>query len=119
MAKRDVVMYFLQVQNQYQELLGDVKDLEEALKSKHIEQEQFDLAKKDIDVVKDNYERLAYIMMLLNKPQRKKKQAGEEAVNKKWYDYLKGASKEAIIDENKDALADFKKIVKGIIDGTR
>ena len=31
---------------------------------------------------------------------------------KEWYDYLEGSSKEAILDENKDALADFKKYVR-------
>lgn len=117
MAKKDVVLYFLQVQNQYLEMVENVKDLEEALKTKYIEQEQFDLAQREIEVVKNNYERLVYIMMLLNKPQRKKKQAKEEQENKYWYDYLKGASKESIIDENKDALADFKKMVKEFKDG--
>lgn len=112
MAKKDVVLYFLQVQNQYMEMLDEVKDLEEALKTKHIEQEQFDAVQKDIEIIKNNYERLAYIMMLLNKPQRKRKQLKEEQENKYWYDYLKGASKEAIMNEDKDALEDFKKLVK-------
>lgn len=118
MAKRDVVLYFLQVQNQYMEMLDNVKDLESALKNKHIEQEQFDNMQRDIALIKENYERLVYILMLLNKPNRKNKQSKEENINKQWYDYLKGASKEAILDENRDALVDFKKMVKEFKDGT-
>lgn len=117
MARRDVIMYFLEVQNQYMEMVENVKDLEDALKGNFIDQEQFDAAQTEIKVLKDNYERLAYILMLLNKPKRKSKQVKEEKQNKEWYDYLKGASKEAILDENKDALADLKKIIKEIKDG--
>lgn len=118
MAKKDVVLYFLQVQSQYMEMLDNVKELESSLKTKHIEQEQFDNIQKDIATIKENYERLVYILMLLNKPNKKKKQIKEEKVNKQWYDYLKGASKEAILNEDKDALTDFKKLVKEFKDGT-
>ena len=117
MAKRDVVLYFLQVQNKYLEMLENVKDLEEALKTNHIEQSQFEDAQKEIETIKNNYERLAYVMLLLNKPNRKKKQLKEERENKYWYDYLQGSSKEAILDENKSALVDFKELVKRLKDG--
>ena len=51
-------------------------------------------------------------MVLLNKPNRRSKK--EDESSKQWYSYLKGASKESIIDENRDALVDFKKLVKEI-----
>lgn len=112
MAVRDVKLYFLQVQNQYQELLDRVDDLEEALKDDILTEEQFETAKKSIDIVKDNYERLAYIMMLLNKPKRSDKAIKYDKTYKEWYDYLSGASKEAIMKENYDALVDFREFAK-------
>ena len=77
-----------------------------------IEQDRLDSELKEIQVIKQNYERIAYIMMLLNKPNRKSKEAKEETMNRKWYDYLKGSGKEAILNENRDALADLKKFLE-------
>lgn len=112
MAKRDLNLYYLQVQNQYFELQDQIKDLEIALKDNILTEEQFEEAMKSINVVKDNYERLSYVMMLLNKPKKSNKEAKYEKTFKEWYDYLKGSSKEAIIDENYDALVDFRKFSK-------
>ncbi len=114
MAKKDVVLYFLQVQNQYIELLNNVKDLKEALQGGYLDEEHFQQAQTEIDIVKNNYERLAYVMMLLNQPQRKSKKDRELKENLEWYNALQGSSKEAILDENRDALADFKKLIKEI-----
>ena len=112
MAIRDVKLYFLQVQSQYQELLDEVDDLEKALADDILTEEQFETAKKSIDIIKGNYERLAYIIMLLNKPKRKDKAEKYEKTYKEWFDYLKGNSKQAVYDENYDALVDFRKFAK-------
>lgn len=114
MARKHVVQYFLEVQNQYFEMLDNVKELDAAAKKGLVGQDRLDEATKDIDNLKANYERIAFIMMLLNKPNRKSKNKKEEYQNKQWYNYLKGASKEAILDENKDVLADLKKLIKEI-----
>ena len=112
MAKRDVVQYYLEQQSLYFELINNVKDLDDAFKAGIIDESQLKQAQQEIDVVKNNYERLSYIMFLLNKPNRKSNKNKEENINKEWYTYLKGSSKEAIYDESRDALADFKKLVK-------
>lgn len=96
-----------------------VQDLKEALDGGYIEQQQFDRAQEEIQIVKNNYERISYIMLLLNKPNRKDKKGREESVNKKWYDALKGSSREALMDENRDALVDFKKIIEEIKDDNK
>jgi hypothetical protein len=44
MAKRDVVLYYLQMQSQYIEMVSMVQDLKEALDGGYIEQQQFDRA---------------------------------------------------------------------------
>ena len=112
MAIRDVKLYFLQVQSQYQELLDEVDDLEKALADDILTEEQFEIAKKSIDIIKGNYERLAYIIMLLNRPKQKDKAVKYEKTYKEWFDYLKGNSKQAVYDENYDALVDFRKFAK-------
>lgn len=116
MAKRDVTLYFLQVQSQYFEMVKLAKELNEELKKGLITQEQLESVQNEMDILKANYERIAYIMLLLNKPNRKSKKSKEESIYKEWYDYLKGASKEAIMDENRDVLCDFKKFIKEIKD---
>ena len=112
MARKDVILYYLQVQNQYFEMVANVKDVEEAIKSGILEQSRADEMTKEIETIKNNYERLSYIMFLMNKPNKTQKQFNEERQNKEWYEYLSGSSKEAIINENNDALADFKKFVR-------
>ncbi len=116
MAKRDVALYFLQVQSQYFDMVKLAKEMNEELKKGFVTQEQVESIQNEMDILKANYERIAYIMLLLNKPNRKSKKSSEESIYKEWYDYLKGASKEAIMDENRDVLCDFKKFVKEIKD---
>lgn len=116
MAKRDVALYFLQVQSQYFEMVKLAKEMNEELKKGFVTQEQVESIQNEMDILKANYERIAYIMLLLNKPNRKSKKSKEESIYKEWYDYLKDASKEAIMDENRDVLCDFKKFIKEIKD---
>jgi len=112
MARKDVVDYFLQQQQVMTEAEKTAKEFDLLFKQGKITKAQLDEANSELDIVKANYTRIAYIMFLLNKPKRKEKQIKEEKVNQKWYDYLQGSSKEAILDESKDALADFKKLVE-------
>ena len=119
MAKRHVIRYFLEVENTYVETMEVLKELQELANQGKVEESTYLNVEKDLEVIKTNYERLAYIIFLLNKPNRVKKNDYEEKVNKSWYDSLKFASKEAIMDESRDALAHFKEIVKGVKNGQR
>ena len=110
MAKRHVVQYFIELENTYVEMQDTVKELQQMAQEGKVEESTYLDAKKDIDVIKTNYERVAYIIYLLNKPNRKSKD--EDDIAKSWYKVLKTASKEAVIDESKDALVHFKKIVE-------
>lgn len=110
MAKRHVVEYYLIMQNQYLEMLDNMKEFEELLKENRITEDEYNAQVAEIENLKANYERISYIMMLLNKPNRKSKE--EVEITKSWYQALSGASKEALIDENKDCLADFKALLK-------
>ena len=112
MAKRHVIQYFLELENTYEEMKDTVKELQEMAVKGNLEESTFLEAKKDLDVIQSNYERVAYIMFLLNKPNKQEKESAEEDVNKQWYDYLKFSSKEAIVDESKDALSHLKELIK-------
>lgn len=109
MAKIDVNLYYLECQNQYFEMLENLPEFKQLAKDGVISQAEYDAALKDLETVKTNYERISYIVFLLNKP---KKKNDKRSAHKEWYDVLKGASKEAILDENYDALADFKLYIK-------
>ena len=112
MAKRDLNRYYLQVQEQYFEMLSIAKELKELYKDKIIDEQRFTDYQAQVEIIKANYERLSYVMLLLNKPNRKDKQALEERQNKEWYDHLKGASKEAILHEDRDALVELKELIR-------
>lgn len=110
MAKRHVQQFYLEQENLYLEMLDNLKDFKELAELGRISQEEYDQAIKEVDLLRSNYERLAYIIMLLNKPN---KEDNEEAdMNRSWYNELKGASKEAILDESKDVLKTLKEMIK-------
>ena len=112
MALKHVKSYFREVEQQYFEMLSDAKDLDEALKGGFLEQEQVDQAKAMMDKIKENYDRLCYIMVLFNKPSRKKSAKKFEKQNSKALDYLKNSSQDAIITENTDVLNNFRAFIK-------
>lgn len=116
MARKHLIAYYLEQQALYLEMLKDIQDIDKDHKEGLIDDERYEqlmsVLSPDIEALKANYERISYIVLLLNKPARDSKGKKYEDVNKEWYDHLQGASREAVLDESKDALADFKKLVK-------
>ena len=110
MAKKHVISYFLEQQSLYFEMLDNLKEFESLAKEGKISQEDYDQMLREVELCKANYERIAYIIMLLNKPNKKDKE--EADINRAWYSQLTGASKEAILDESKDVLVDLKELIK-------
>lgn len=112
MAKKHVINYYRQVQDLYFEMLEDVKDFDKALKDGHVTQEQVEQSQMMLDRVKDNYDRLSYIIVLLNQPARKNKLKNHQRQNKKVYSYLDSVSQEASLKEAQDDLKQFKEFIK-------
>ena len=110
MAKSHVVQYFLEVENQYLEMAENLKEMQQLAAENKISAEDYEQILREVDLLKSNYERIAYIMFLLNKPQRKSKKPSTDDL--KWYEALKTSSKEAILDENRDALCTIKQLIK-------
>lgn len=104
-----MIRYFLEQESLYMEMLDNVRELDRAHREGKVSKEELDEASKEVESIKANYEQIAYIVMLLNKPNGKGKEAKELRMNKALYDDLKGASREALLDESRDALANLRK----------
>ena len=110
MAKSHVVQYYLEVENQYLEMAENLKEMQELVAENKISAEDYEQVLREVEIIKSNYERIGYILFLLNKPNRKNKKL--DATSLSWYAALKTASKEAIVDENRDALCTIKALIK-------
>ena len=110
MAKVHVNLYYLELQNQYFEMLENLKEFKELATQGVIDQKEYSKVLTEVEQLKNNYERLSYVMFLLNKPSEKNSK--KRSVNSQWYEQLQGASREAVINENADVLADLKKYIK-------
>lgn len=97
--------YFDEVSNQYVEMLENLKDMEELLLQGMVSPEQIENLKIMIQPLKDNYMTLSYIKFLLDKPNRKEKQARHEKQMKKYLDKIDPSkTKDGIINQNKEIL---------------
>lgn len=116
MSLKHVKNYYLQIQEQYVQMLGDAKDFDEALKNGLVDQAQFDQAQTLMNRVKENYERISYIIYLFYQPNRDKKVAKFNRQEKHMHNHFtnSNASKDAILSENADLLKEFKKLMVGI-----
>ena len=110
MAVKDVRNYFYTMLCQYIEEKQNLADFEEALKEGHITQEQMQEALENVASLETNYHRLAYIMYLLDMPNRDSKKDYYVKQYKPILDELErlGADKEYVKNENTDALIHFK-----------
>ena len=110
MAKSHLIQYYLEVEHQYLEMLSILEELKELVKEGKVPPEAYEQEEDGVNKLKENYERLAYMMFLLNQPQRKSKKLDSYTLS--WYNELKAHSKKAILDENADVLATFKQLTK-------
>lgn len=105
MSVKHVNQYYKQICEQYKEMLENIKDFEQEVQEGLVEPERVDRLKESIAPIKANYERWAYMMFLLHKPNRASKSKGYEARNRK---LLKSLSEEnslnSILAENESAM---------------
>ena len=116
MAFKHVKKYYKQVQDQYLEMLDNVKDIDDAYKEGVMSKEQFDQAAQLLAQMKQNYDRLNYIIYLMYKPSRKEKSKCYDKQNKKINEYIRKnkATEDDIISENTNLLQDMKSILNMI-----
>lgn len=105
MSVKDVIKYYDAVADQYLEMVNDLKDFEEAVSNNIVEPERLEQIKKNIEPIKANYQRLSYIMYLLNLPVKKNKHKKYEQQNKKFLKMIgKENTQEAVKQENEKTL---------------
>ena len=116
MARKDVLAYYLQQQGIYLRMVATAKKVDEDLRSGLITREERDRLSEalapSIGQIRDNYERLSYIMLLLNEPKRKSKKKAYMRQNKGLYGRLVAVGKENSIREDGDALAFIRREVR-------
>ena len=108
MALADVKVYFKQVEDQWFEAKADLADFEQALKDKHITEDQLADVEENFAILDENYQRLAYIMHLFaipNRHSRKLTQADLKLADKF---SLVGADEDYVLKENEDALKNLR-----------
>jgi hypothetical protein len=113
MAIKDVRHYFYTMLMQYLEEKQNLTDFEEALKEGLITEDQMQEAMENVVNLETNYHRLAYIMYLLDMPNKSSKKAGYVKQHKTILAELKklGADIDSIKEENSDALIHFKAVL--------
>ena len=112
MSRRDVNNMYLQQQMLYLGMLDNAKEFDRMYKAGEISRERFEQAQKEVEKIRDNYLQISYFMLELQKPFKKRERKEWEKRNKVLYDSLEGYSREARLDESRDALADFRKMVE-------
>ncbi len=111
MAKRHVIDYYTKMELQYNEMLKDVKEYEQAFKEGYISEEQFKANISFIETIKNNYTRISYIVYLLNLPNRKHKEKRCKDKKLETYCTNQNSTMEQVLEESKDALRNFKESI--------
>lgn len=102
MSKKHVDEYFNVVANQYTDMLEALKDMEEECTKGLLDPDRLEQMKKLIEPLKQNYMRISYIMFLLNKPNRTKKEKRYIDQQNKFLNSIPEKDKlEGIKEENK------------------
>ena len=105
MSVKHVEAYYKQICEQYQEMVNDIKEFEALALEGMVAPELVDRLKEQIQPLKINYERWAYMMFLLHQPARPQKQPRYKRQNKKLLESLdKTNSIESTIKENQNVL---------------
>lgn len=111
--KKDVFEYFIGVQKQYNEMNKMLGKVNEEIEAGLVSNEQRENFEKYFNAIKNNYDRVAYIIHLLNlppKPVRRirefiTKRQSERDIEKALKEFKEAnATKEDVIEENEEYL---------------
>lgn len=106
MSKKDFDKEFIQIENQYLEMLENLKDMEKELADGLVNPDLLEQMKEIIKPLRTNYEMWNYIKFLLNKPTKKKKEEKYKNQNKKLM--VKMKTLEETKEENNKVLDELK-----------
>ena len=109
MSVKHVIKYYNEVCDQYKDMLNEIKEFEQEAEKGLIEPERLDKIKETIQPLMNNYQRISYIIFLLNQPNKKEKIAKYKKQNQKLLEKLnKDNSLEATLEENEQVISDLK-----------
>lgn len=113
MSKKDVERYYLQMSDQLHEMKENIKDFEELCKNGMVLPERVQQLEDMVKPFNSNFERLSYIMFLLNQPNKKEKVKKYERQIKKSKSKLNPEnSTQAVLEENKQVIENIKNLTK-------
>ena len=118
MAVKDVREYYYNLLMQKIEMTQDLADFEQAFKDGYITEDKLAEAKEQVEIIEANFNRVGYIMYLLEMPNRESKKVKWRKQNKALGQAFsdKNADYEAIKAENRSALdhlrAELKKLAE-------
>lgn len=114
MAKRDVNLRYLQVEQEYLEMSDILKELKEDLDNGKIDQEWYaekaSVIAEEIEKIKAQYFFWAEAIFELNKPARKSRKISKS--DKAWYDSFSSIAKDAVLYDSADVLKQLKELIK-------
>lgn len=108
MSVKHVKEYYNQLFKDFHEMTTMLREMEDECQKNLISEEQLENIKKTIEPIKTNFERIQYIMFLLDQPNKKEKVARYKKRNEA---LLKNSvSLDELKKENKEALDKLKNI---------
>lgn len=106
MSKKDFDKEYAQVENQYLEMVENLKDMEKEMAEGLVNPDLFEQMKQTIEPLLVNYRMWNYVKFILDKPNRKQKEEKYKNQNKKLMAKMK--TLEETKEENNKVLDELK-----------
>lgn len=117
MAVKDVRKYYLKMLAQYTEEKENLKDYEQAFKDSFITEDKLEEAKTYFTALETNFERIKYIMFLLDSPKRAAKKPKYNKQYKKQLEEFEKhkATESQVTEENKNLMNEINSSLDKLI----
>lgn len=108
MARKDFDDYYNKVCKQFHSLKVVFDDLSKEVAEGMVEPERRKQLEATIEPIKNSYQTLSYIKYLLDKPNRKEKEARYKRMNKKLLEISEGHTQQEVLKQNQYILDNIK-----------
>jgi hypothetical protein len=108
MARKDFDDYYNKVCKQFHSLKVVFDDLSKEVAEGMVEPERQKQLEATIEPIKNSYQTLSYIKYLLDKPNRKEKEARYKRMNKKLLEISEGHTQQEVLKQNQYILDNIK-----------
>ena len=108
MSIKHVKKYYHQQSNQYMQMLNTVKELQKMANNGEYSNEQLSFIQQLIAKLKENMDRISYIVYLLQLPNRSKKEKKFREANKELEEAMSDFNDVSVEEENSNILKELK-----------